>query len=430
MIPNTPMTWENLVLVLSITALPLLYLTVKNWTETWLVILAVISGFGICKSVLQWREIFPNRATVLIFGSLAFPFVAVFLSILIRGDVYWKLLPQNLDLLNGSSRLLLAAVAFLWMNYKKVNFISSFNISCSVCIILTLPFATTHQVGIPDRSTTSLIDLDEFSQQITLLALIQLIFLLFQPPLSRWLLLLNITSIIFALKMSIASGGRGGWIAIPPVILVAIILYRKSVLKSIFYLLLFVFMITAIVFANPSFRERALSIYTESRDWYVGNKRLSSAGHRMSMARISWALIRLNPIKGYASKYNLWTPVYNMNPELYLRKGFNYEDEEPARYTLCAVGDHNEYLGVFVYNGILGFLSRILLLIIPMLIFIKQLRITESKCYTANVLGICFILAFAVFGMTQAPFGYKMVCSFYGFVIAGLATESIRRSEI
>jgi hypothetical protein len=39
-------------------------------------------------------------------------------------------------------------------------------------------------------------------------------------------------------------------------------------------------------------------------------------------------------------------------------------------------------------------------------------------------------VAFVVFGLTQGPFSYKVIASFYGFMIAGLASCHAPRTGV
>jgi O-antigen ligase len=144
---------------------------------------------------------------------------------------------------------------------------------------------------------------------------------------------------------------------------------------------------------------------------------------------ISWELIKDNPIKGYAHKHNLWGPVYQMDPARYLRPGFTYEATEYHRYTLCDTGEHNQYLHELLISGILGIVALALLLVVPLVVFITRLRGSEGDFYAAAVVGVGFVVAFMVFGLTQGPFSYKVIASFYGFVIAGLASYNPRAAE-
>ena len=137
---------------------------------------------------------------------------------------------------------------------------------------------------------------------------------------------------------------------------------------------------------------------------------------------ISWELIKDNPLKGYASKHNLWGPVYQMDPSRYSRQGFTYESTEYHRFTLCDTGEHNQYLHEWLMSGISGLLAISLLLLVPLVVFFTRLRGGSSDAYAAAVIGIAFVVAFMVFGLTQGPFSYKVVASFYGFMIAGLAS--------
>lgn len=427
-VPCSSPTWDTVLLALSVAMLPLFYLTLKNWTETWLVILAAVSVYGIVKSRPTVRDLFSDRATAWIFASLTIPIVAVFLSIVLRGDLKPSLFQQNIDLLNGPGRLFLAAVALLWMNHKKVRFLEAFQIASAIGIIVTFFFATTQQEGVAHRYTTSLLDLCTFGQQIVLVGSIQFLLLIMRPASSRFVLVLTVVSILLAAYMAINSGGRGGWIAVPPLILIAALLYpgRKAKLLTLLFLALLA--VGGILAANKVFQDRLTSIYSETQAWFAGDATAGGSG-RLTLMSISWELIKDNPIKGYAHKHNLWGPVYQMEPSRYLRPGFTYEGTEYHRFTLCDTGEHNQYLHELLMNGILGIVALALLLVVPLVVFISRLRGSEGDFYAAAAVGVGFVVAFMVFGLTQGPFSYKVIASFYGFVIAGLASYNARAAE-
>jgi O-antigen ligase len=412
-------------LAVSVALLPLFYLTLKNWTEAWLVILAAVSVYGILKSRLPISVLFPDRATAWIFAALTIPVVAVFLSIVIRGDLKPSLFLENIDLLNGPGRLFLAAVALLWMNHKRVRFLDAFQIVSAVGIIITFFFATTQQPGAAHRYTTSLLDLCTFGQQIVLVGAIQFLLLAFRPSRSRLVLALTVVSILLAAYMAINSGGRGGWIAVPPLLLLAALLYpgRKSKLLTLLFLALLA--VGGILASNKVFQDRLTSIYSETQAWFAGDATAGGSG-RLTLMSISWELIKDNPVKGYAHKDNLWRPVYQMDPARYLRPGFTYEATEYHRYTLCDTGEHNQYLHELLISGIFGIVALALLLVVPLIVFITRLRGSEGDFYAAAVVGVGFVVAFMVFGLTQGPFSYKVIASFYGLVIAGLASYNPR----
>ena len=427
-VPGSPLTWDTVLLAVSVALLPLFYLTLKNWTEAWLVILAAVSVYGILKSRLPISVLFPDRATAWIFAALTIPVVAVFLSIVIRGDLKPSLFLENIDLLNGPGRLFLAAVALLWMNHKRVRFLDAFQIVSAVGIIITFFFATTQQPGVAHRYTTSLLDLCTFGQQIVLVGAIQFLLLAFRPSRSRLVLALTVVSILLAAYMAINSGGRGGWIAVPPLLLLASLLYPGRKAKLLTLLFLGLLAVGGILATNKVFQERLTSIYSETRAWFDGDATAGGSG-RLTLMSISWELIKDNPIKGYAHKDNLWRPVYQMDPARYLRPGFTYEETEYHRYTLCDTGEHNQYLHELLISGILGIVALALLLVVPLVVFITRLRGSEGDFYAAAVVGFGFVVAFMVFGLTQGPFSYKVIASFYGFVIAGLACYNPRAAE-
>ena len=428
-VPQASPTRDTTLLAMAVALLPLFYLTLKNWTEAWLVVLGVVSAYGILKSRLPLRAFFPDPATAWIFSALAFPVVAVFTSILIRGDFHLSLWKQNLDLLNGPGRLFLAGVALLWMNYRKVRFLDAVPVTLAAGIIVTFFFATVQQPGVPDRYTTSLLDLCTFGQQICLLGLLQFYFLIFHPPRSRVVWALSIVAILLAAKMGIAAGGRGGWIAVPPLLLIAALLYKGHKAKILGLLLVALLAIGGALAMNQKFRDRLTSIYSETTAWFAGDATAGGSG-RLTIMAISWELIKDNPLKGYASKHNLWGPVYQMEPSRYSREGFTYESTEYHRYTLCDTGEHNQYLHEWLINGLFGFSAQILLLFAPLFVFIKRLQGSEGDAYAAAAIGTGLVVAFVVFGLTQGPFSYKVIASFYGFMIAGLASCHAPRTGV
>ena len=428
-VPQASPTWDTTLLAMAVALLPLFYLMLKNWTEAWLVVLGVVSAYGILKSRLPLRAFFPDPATAWIFSALAFPVVAVFTSILIRGDFHLSLWKQNLDLLNGPGRLFLAGVALLWMNYRKVRFLDAVPVTLAAGIIVTFFFATVQQPGVPDRYTTSLLDLCTFGQQICLLGLLQFYFLIFHPPRSRVVWALSIVAILLAAKMGIAAGGRGGWIAVPPLLLIAALLYKGHKAKILGLLLVALLAIGGALAMNQKFRDRLTSIYSETTAWFAGDATAGGSG-RLTIMAISWELIKDNPLKGYASKHNLWGPVYQMEPSRYSREGFTYESTEYHRHTLCDTGEHNQYLHEWLINGLFGFSAQILLLFAPLFVFIKRLQGSEGDAYAAAAIGTGLVVAFVVFGLTQGPFSYKVIASFYGFMIAGLASCHAPRTGV
>jgi O-antigen ligase len=112
-----------------------------------------------------------------------------------------------------------------------------------------------------------------------------------------------------------------------------------------------------------------------------------------------------------------------------MRDGFTYEDVEPYRYVLCDTGEHNQYLHEWLTNGVLGLVAVSLLLVVPLIVFVRRLVGSEGDTYAAAAIGIGFVVAFMVFGLTQGPFSYKVIASFYGFVIAGLASYRAPSAE-
>jgi O-antigen ligase len=216
---------------------------------------------------------------------------------------------------------------------------------------------------------------------------------------------------------------------VPPLLVIAALLYKGHKAKILGLLLVALLAIGGVLATNQIFRDRLTSIYSETTAWFAGDATAGGSG-RLTIMAISWELIKDNPLKGYASKHNMWGPVYQMEPSRYSREGFTYESTEYHRHTLCDTGEHNQYLHEWLINGLFGFSAQILLLFAPLFVFIKRLQGSEGDAYAAAAIGTGLVVAFVVFGLTQGPFSYKVIASFYGFMIAGLASCHAPRTGV
>jgi O-antigen ligase len=418
--PAAPFTWENLLLAASITLLPLFYLTVKNWSETWLVVLALVSGYGIWKSRLPLKSFFPDRWTTWIFIALVAPLVGNVAAFLLRGDLRPGMLHYDWDFINGPSRAAMAALAFLWMRKNQASLTPVFRVICPLSLLLIPLFICERE---SHRFSTHIIDVDNISMQVVLLASFVLIMQLLDRPKSLLLMIANIAAILIAVYVSLISQGRGGWIAVPVILILAFLMHTGSKVTLLKLLLIPLVAIVISFSASKTFSDRIISIYTEIHDWKTDDNKVTANGTRFTMWKMSWHLIKQKPLLGYGHRDMLWGPVYTMDKSIYGKPTDAYENKEYARLTLCSVGAHNQVFQDLLRGGIVVLITSLGLWFIPLALFFKRITTPSRHVYLGSCLGIVLISCFLVFSISQGPFGLKVFWSFYGFMIAALASQ-------
>jgi len=426
-IPGSPITWYTVAITLLIALLPLLLFVLKNWTETLLVILAVLSAYGILKSGLTWRSLIPDPATGWIVVALLAPFFANLAAIIMRGDVCYGMLHDDLDCLNGPSRLLLAALLFIWLRHLKAQPMIVLSVVFPLVILITLPFA--HCEINPGRFSTRLIGVTDFGEQICLFGTFIFLNLLLLPPRSKALLSLLIASLIAFCFMAFRTQTRGGWIVIPVVLLILPFFYHGPKIRIVIASLATLVVVAAVSVSSPTLRSRIGSVYSEPKAVFNGTNQGTSAGTRIPMLIISWELIKQRPIWGWGPNSAYREAVYALDPKIYHMPTGGYVNREDPRKTLVENCAHNQFFMDWLRGGVLSITSTILLLVIPLVIFSRSLRRATGMLYLSACMGISMVACYAVFSLTEAPFGLKLFWSLYGFMIATLSAQVLSAQD-
>ena len=127
---------------------------------------------------------------------------------------------------------------------------------------------------------------------------------LFLLDIKKDALLLSILKLLgFAsgLFLSLGSGSRSGWMAIPFVLALWLLLNRKNKKLIISASLIFVSTLVITLFLNEHLQQRFLSIFQEAHSWFTNqaNKEAGSGGMRLTMWKMSWVLFLESPLYGY-----------------------------------------------------------------------------------------------------------------------------------
>ncbi|MBT4123682.1 MAG: O-antigen ligase family protein [Candidatus Ruthia sp.] len=144
---------------------------------------------------------------------------------------------------------------------------------------------------------------------------------------------------------------------------------------------------------NTQIIQNKISKATEGvKEWSTGNVN-SSTGERLNM----W----ISGLK--AAQESPW-----------VGHGYRNANKVAQKYTDKDIGYthlHNEYITNLVSAGVIGLLSLLALIFIPMTIFYQKLK--DKDTYHYSVMGILLCVGYATFGSTHIAFGEEHINAFY-----------------
>jgi O-antigen ligase len=128
-------------------------------------------------------------------------------------------------------------------------------------------------------------------------------------------------------------------------------------------------------------------------------------------------LIKQHPFQGYGDTART-TPAF---PE----KALSYSSQY-VRETVFLVGFHNELIATTVRSGLLGGTAILLVFVVPLIIFVRQISNSALSKSHAAALGTCLVLIVSISSLTIETFGLKFASSFYALMVAMLLSQTLR----
>ena len=147
--------------------------------------------------------------------------------------------------------------------------------------------------------------------------------------------------------------------------------------------------------------------------WSTGEPNTTSAGMRLEMWSGSIEAFKDSPWLGHGYR------SANTAVSEYVR----YGKDMVAAFTHL----HNEYITNLISAGVVGLLSVLLLLFLPLKIYINNLN--NNKTFMYSFMGVMLCSSYALIGMTHIAFGEEHVNAFFIFFLAILLPKVIEESK-
>jgi O-antigen ligase len=419
----------DILTALLILAFPLVYLSVRHAVHVSLFLLVGISIFYWLK-YSQTKFIHTNETTVwfALLGLCSF-FLSTALAQLIRGEFHI----QSFD---GPSRIFLAAVVFLYLRTRPISYIKLIELALPVgmiFLILAVQDSPTRHDWWGNRYSTYFVDPNTLGSQTLLLGLM-CFFLIRQVKQNRLTTLLKVVGGTAALYISIYAGSRGGWLALPFLSLLWLILTFQNdhhedqlsnklrYMKLISRVLLLSIPLVIAYFYIPNISTRLFEAQHDINQWLAGVNFNSSTGTRLAMWQIS--LVLLAPVGGWAGIGDM-PSIASALAQLPIDPN-QYKD---AIYSLSNTGSHSDFLENLLRNGYIGAIAYIMTILAPWIIFWKNRLSSNLNKRAAAHAGLYFLTGIFFCGLANGMITLKYTCSFYGLILACLLAEVLRQDK-
>lgn len=390
-----------------------LFMSVKGWANISFALILIIAISQLNTYIHSFNNLLNTHKLKILFVVLSLPVFALLITQTVRGD--WII--KSYD---GPIRVLFAILLVFYFSSRKINVTNIIGLASPICLILTATAIYFHPEYLTrwgGRYATNFVDPNSFGAYTVIFTSFCL-FSLTNPIKSSLWLPYQLIGIIVGIGLIIGSGTRGSWLSIPFVLLFWLITNRQRINKKLIVLglsLMCVFPILGLtIFPNSSVR--LYGIYSEVYAWSHHASVETSAGIRLTMWKMAWALFEHNPWYGYG----------DIGIKSYLSEPWLTAIASPEGLkTMNCCGPHNELLANLLRSGVMGGLSVLGLLIYPIYQVAKYLKHPNTKITLASQLLITYLIIVIISGFSMETFNLKYSCSFYSLIISGLIGQII-----
>lgn len=166
--------------------------------------------------------------------------------------------------------------------------------------------------------------------------------------------------------------------------------------------------------------DRVGAAIQETVDYFAGGSRETSVGVRLSLLQAHWALFMASPLYGWGFQ--------NLPPISSIPGVAAFFTPLFEHYYLHS-GGHNELLESAMRMGVFGLVSRLMLFLVPLAIFIRAAGAVRKRQRAAGYLGLTVVIGYTTAGFTSEVFNLLYTASFYVLLVAALAASAIHEEQ-
>lgn len=414
---------SGLLLALFLCLAPLFLVTVRGWSNGILIIGAFFCLIFLALNRHRRRENtqFSNQNGALVVVTLLSPFLAVAISSAMRSSLY---LPQ----FDSPARLCLAIPVFIFVVRTEFNAAKYLQFAFPAALLITLAeqsLVTQPMHWGTTRMATYFADPLVFGYVSMTFGLISAVSINLMKKDSPLVVVFKLLGAFVGFYLSIKSGSRTGWMAIP--IVLGFWAYQHSSgskRAQVFCVVALSCLIAALIyFTSSTVHPRVDLIVNEIVTYpWTGTAPETAVGSRITFLRIAGDLFFQNPLGGFGDtrfeQFAIPAKIQGYASATTLDTAFKS-------------GFHNEIVTNAIRSGIFGLLSSAALFIVPFVVFFKKLKsdVAFDKAKANAVIGVTFVICMFVSSLSTEILDLKYTASFYALMVALLCGSTLAHHE-
>jgi O-antigen ligase len=417
--PSKPGLYKALTFLLcSAACFPFLALIVKGWVSGVLFFATLIAsillllpffkhppeGLRIQSTIFNADPL--GRLSTFFVYAFILPILSVALGQLMQGSL-------NVARFDAPSRYLMAIVVFVAIaRYRSAvpRVLELVIPAATIITLILIPYVpATHWSTSSTRLSNHFIDPLVFGQVALALGMMSMILIGSSEKRPWYITLLQLVGGVVGVYLSLRSGSRTGWLAIPFIVFLIAAYYSpfsrwKTMLLSA---LITSLAIAAFYQGSNTAKVRVGEAYSDltNYQWNAMNPD-TSLGERIGWIRIGWYYFSMRPLSGWGDE----GMEQNINDE-----AISVFASKVSRNGLLVAGFHNDYVANTVRYGIGGLLATIAIFLIPFLFFAHCLRYKSVQSYA--MVGAAYVLIQSVSSLSYTVLDFKFMASFYALMI-------------
>ena len=218
---------------------------------------------------------------------------------------------------------------------------------------------------------------------------------------------LCILAALFGILGSILSTARGGWPALPIILIALLWIYRRNLSKTFFITLIGLFAISIIGIAqmpNNRMSERFAAAQYDIQQYLEQGNGSTSVGARFDMWQSVFIMVQEKPILGWGTQGALQ------------KRHQLAEQGIISQYAGQFTHAHNQYLDNLSKRGIVGLAAFLAIFVIPLRRFMQGLKSDSAETKLIAALGTIHVLAVMIYSLSQGFFTHNSGNLFYFFL--------------
>ncbi|WP_259395537.1 O-antigen ligase family protein [Ralstonia pickettii] len=233
-----------------------------------------------------------------------------------------------------------------------------------------------------------------------------------------WLLIiLRVVAGGAGLYASYLSQSRGGWIAIPVLLLIAVATLRHVAWKKrVTALLVFFALLAAVCVSSSVVRARFDQAVSDLRAYQAGQTN-TSIGIRFQLWKAAALMLTRHPLAGVGRG--------QFEPAL---KAIHAEGLITQEATAVEHA-HNEFLYNGATLGVLGIGALLAMYLVPAVYFVRAALCDDGILRTTGAMGLTLCVGFVLFGLTEVMLIIAQTVVFYSVMVAIFTAHIHRRRQ-